>query len=293
MLPQTRPAGTKGFTLIELLVVVAIIAILVAILVPSLRRARAQAFQVKCAAHLRGIGQGILYYVHDRTNGNGYLPQMGYMTTLYPGAYWPTQIFPYVQVRRSKAGSKNGFYRCPADPAPTYRFITGPRAGDRATEEQKILADRGGGTRRRGVSAGGRNPSLDEIPFIEPVSYAGSDDLTQTVRWPGTDSSESPRRLTDLDHPQWQVLITEEFNHEHAGGGFTWHHIDTDHTTLLHFGGNNWLFADGHVRWHSVAYALKHLLCRQDFGQFPGSHASLSRALQEATCARLGSPRRR
>ena len=58
---KSRPA----FTLIELLVVVAIIAILIAILVPSLGRARQQAYQVKCAANLHSIGFGILYFAED------------------------------------------------------------------------------------------------------------------------------------------------------------------------------------------------------------------------------------
>lgn len=51
-----------GFTLIELLVVVAIIAILMSILMPSLRRARDQAKEVQCRAQLRDFGNGFHAY---------------------------------------------------------------------------------------------------------------------------------------------------------------------------------------------------------------------------------------
>ncbi len=55
----------KGFTLIELLVVVAIIALLISILLPSLARAREIAKRAVCASNLRSIGQAIKVYAND------------------------------------------------------------------------------------------------------------------------------------------------------------------------------------------------------------------------------------
>ncbi len=60
-----RRAFRTAFTLIELLVVVSIIALLVAILLPSLGRAREQTKSLKCLANLRTIGHGVALYVQD------------------------------------------------------------------------------------------------------------------------------------------------------------------------------------------------------------------------------------
>ena len=70
--------GSKGFTLIELLVVVAIIALLISILLPSLGAARKQARAVKCAANLRDVGQAFGIYLTENN-------------AVYPPGY----IYPY------------------------------------------------------------------------------------------------------------------------------------------------------------------------------------------------------
>jgi general secretion pathway protein G len=85
MVDLVRPGGTvfrlerkygggrqrPAFTLVELLVVIGIIAILVALLMPAMARAREAARTVACASNIRQIGIGTIAYAN---RNNGFLP---------------------------------------------------------------------------------------------------------------------------------------------------------------------------------------------------------------------------
>jgi len=82
----------RAFTLIELLVVVAIIALLISILLPSLSRARELSKRTVCSSNLRGIGQAMYLYAQD---GDKFPVTTGYKTGTNHatwGVYRRTQV---------------------------------------------------------------------------------------------------------------------------------------------------------------------------------------------------------
>jgi prepilin-type N-terminal cleavage/methylation domain-containing protein/prepilin-type processing-associated H-X9-DG protein len=99
---STTSFRRSGFTLVELLVVIGIIALLVAMLLPALGKARAQANSVKCLSNLRQLGMGYMMYTQE-SKGSG----TNYFTSSANAGiddFWAGLIAPYIGTRKPGTG---------------------------------------------------------------------------------------------------------------------------------------------------------------------------------------------
>jgi len=116
----------KGFTLIELLIVIAIIALLLAILIPSMGRTKDLVYQIMCQKNLYDFGQGIYQYGQTyrsylvycnwlsldggRNNAPGWLFKPPRRNPVTEEDLRVNQLWPFI-------GSAKG-WRCPAEEPP-------------------------------------------------------------------------------------------------------------------------------------------------------------------------------
>ena len=110
--------GKHGFTLIELLVVISIIALLLAILLPSLSMARTHAKRVVSRSHMRQIGMALELYTEDN---RGFFPETSHGLNASKDIRQRSWIFTL----KSYVGDVNEIRICPADPQRQARLTHG------------------------------------------------------------------------------------------------------------------------------------------------------------------------
>jgi len=209
----------RAFTLIELLVVIAIIAILAAMLLPALASAKQRAWTTSCTSNLHQIGLGMRMFADDNSE---FYPVSG--GDIYWGAVdaatqkpsWMEQAFAYV-------GNTNA-YNCPAnvqlpaDMRGPFNYFNGVRA-------VYVLT--------------GTFGAIKSTSILLPSAFVLSGDtcgIPKQTPGEGTGLSFDP---LDADK--------DDYTQNCVGG-------DTNGTPSelwqVHSGGQNLLFADGHVKWY-------------------------------------------
>src|SRR5512139_2694427 len=124
LLPDSRAAARKGFTLIELLVVIAIIAILAAMLLPALSRAKLKAQAIGCMNNLRQMMLGWRLYAEDQNDlllaslnvgGKRVIWCSGYLDYTSARANWDPQVDLAKSPMMPYIGNNLAIWKCPAD----------------------------------------------------------------------------------------------------------------------------------------------------------------------------------
>lgn len=123
-----QPISNRGFTLVELLVVISVIALLISILVPSLRGSRRLAKRTQCLARLKAVGIANMMYIGD---GNSFpdlnnQPDDGtwqYNYLIYDGTDFDNNYGPLVRDGGELASPEQLY--CPVQKDPFHMLGTG------------------------------------------------------------------------------------------------------------------------------------------------------------------------
>jgi prepilin-type N-terminal cleavage/methylation domain-containing protein len=235
-------ARVRGFTLIELLVVVAIIALLIAILLPSLGRAREMAYRATCGTQLKGQGTSFAIYASQYSDR---LPYGGDLMS--PSSSWlhdESAVFSDTLLGAQTSNGMNAdsvrkWFYCPANPDyNTTQLWTASGSVNKRSLGYAYLNDRG--------LTGNYLPTLAKpSPRLNPP-------LTYRTKWTTDPTPAQSELVEDLilntNDPTSNPIYTNSQNA--TTGVFT--------NSVSHYNGDrpagaNVLCLDGHTEWRSWA----------------------------------------
>ena len=211
---RRRRIRRRGFTLIELLVIIAILSILIALLIPSLKTAKDQAKLALCLMQVRGMGQGLHFYSSDH---DGALPTDVY----YPpglgeqGDRFFEQLASYVTGQGERDLRGSGIFDCPMHLP--YRFTDG--------------AEPVPGTSGCSVSYGYNGRLMATWNLPSKPSYTAM--FRSLVMQPSS-------TIAIADHGDWDNTYIITNSHPYSSWGIS----------DRHFGGSCMVFVDGHGQHH-------------------------------------------
>jgi prepilin-type N-terminal cleavage/methylation domain-containing protein/prepilin-type processing-associated H-X9-DG protein len=215
---RTLPRRSAGFSLIEILVVIGIISVLLAILLPSLERAREQANTLRCAANLDQIGVALLIYSNEN---HGQFPRTVYdpAAPLCAGTN-PAAADPFLPGRPAANDETTPFFLLVRiEHMPVKLFV------DPYTDEVEGVPD----------------PASDPFSRSNFSDYKNNLSYSYANPYPSKSAVEAGYKMMNKINPAFAVAA--DLNPGTGAGKNSRNHEGR---------GQNVLFADGHVDWETT-----------------------------------------